>query len=216
MPASLFAAWAGQHASVEYGVTAATGVTCRTKSSSAAALSAIALATDAAAQAPKPTAAPLLSQPVTVVAQGWTARLPPKPLLDQSSSQRNPGNLEIAACSAGLDAGDPVAWRTLFELRVAYRQKSGERTIADAEILAFGDCLAQWHHRHGARQQAERCAGCGEPFIDGTVLDLGQGARVHLDARLSCLTRYGQAWRSAAVAALHAFGLDTPMGFELL
>jgi len=204
MPASLFAAWAGQHAFVEYGVTAATGVTGKTKSSSAA------------AQAPKPTAAPLLSQPVTLVAQGWTARLPPKPLLDQSSSRRNPGNLEIAACSAAFDAGDPVAWRTLFELRVAYRQKSGQRTIADAEILAFGDCLVQWHHRNGARQQGERCVGCGEPFIDGNALDLGQGARVHLDPRLSCLTRYGQAWRSAAVAALHALGLDTPMGFELL
>jgi hypothetical protein len=38
MPASLFAAWAGQHASVEYGVTAATRVTGKTKTKSAVAL----------------------------------------------------------------------------------------------------------------------------------------------------------------------------------
>ena len=215
MPASLFAAWAGQHSFKEFEVTEATGVTRRTQKSSAAALGGIVRVTDAPAQA-RATAAPFLSQPVTAVAQGWTVRLPSKPLLNQSSSQRNPGNPEIAACSAGLDAGDPIAWRTLFELRIAYRQKSGERTRADAEILAFGDCLVQWHHRHGEQQQAERCSGCGEPLIDGNVLDLGQGARAHLDPRLSCLTRYGQAWRGAAVAGLHSLGLDPPVGFELL
>src|SRR5260370_21171472 len=104
MPASLFAAWAGQHSFKE--VTEATGVTCRTQKSSAAALGGIVRVTDAPAQA-RATAAPFLSQPVTAVAQGWTVRLPSKPLLNQSSSQRNPRSPEIAACSAGLDAGDP-------------------------------------------------------------------------------------------------------------
>jgi hypothetical protein len=47
---------------------------------------------------------------------------------------------------------------------------------------------------------------------------MDDGARVHLDRRLSCLiiTRYGQAWRSRAVARHHALALDPPSGFDLL
>ena len=209
MPASMFAEWAGQHSIAKH------GIAYRGQCRSAPAL-AISAAIDAAAQVPRPTAAPLLSEPVTTVTRLTEARLPPKETSNQSSSQRNPSSLEIAAGSVGLDAGDPIAWRTLFELRVAYREKSGEPTRADAEILAFGDCMVQWHQRHGARQKAERCAGCGDLFTDEDVLDVGRGARVHLDPRLSCLPRYGQAWRTAAVAGLHALALDPPTGFELL
>jgi hypothetical protein len=104
----------------------------------------------------------------------------------------------------------------LFELRAAYRQKSATRPRAEAEVLAFADCLLQWHRRHGAKQDPERCAGCGERFTDSDALDLGHGARVHLDPHLSCLTRFGQAWRGAAFAGLHVLGLEPPTGFELL
>jgi len=209
MPASMFAEWAGQHSIPGY------GVTYFEQSRSAAALGTSA-AIDAAVQIPRATAAPLLPEPVTTVTRVTEARLPPKETSNKGSSQRNPSSLEIAAWSVGLDAGDPIAWRTLFELRIAYREKSGERTRADAEILAFGDCMVQWHQRHGARQKAERCAGCGDLFTEEGALDVGRGARVHLDPRLSCLTRYGQAWRSAAVTGLHALGLEPPTGFELL
>lgn len=152
---------------------------------------------------------------VTAVTKVLPAWLPHKSLENQLSSRRNPGSPEISIGSAGLAANDPIAWRKLFRSRVAYRLQSAPRSTEEAESLAFSDCLLQWHRWHGVRKGPERCAGCREPFIDNDVLDLGSGARVHLDPKFSCLTRYGQAWRSAALAGLETLGLEPPTGFEL-
>jgi hypothetical protein len=115
-----------------------------------------------------------------------------------------------------LDADDPAAWRELFEARLEYWSRHGGRMRGEVEALAYGDCLVEWHHRHGEGADEWRCAGCGKFFTNDDVLGLGHGVRVHFDPNLSCLTRYGQAWRSAAVAGLHALDIDPPAGFELL
>jgi hypothetical protein len=40
------------------------------------------------------------------------------------------------------------------------------------------------------------CSGCDQPFAPGEeVLDLADGARVHLSAGYACLIRYGERWR---------------------
>jgi hypothetical protein len=101
-------------------------------------------------------------------------------------------------------------------MRAADRQRTANRRRSEAEILAYADCLLQWHRQHGVQPHTGRCAGCGEALINKDALVLGQGIQVHLDGRLSCLTRYGHSWRSAAVAGLSALGLDPPTGFELL
>jgi hypothetical protein len=153
---------------------------------------------------------------VTAVTRASEPGLPQKNQETQGGSPGNPGNLEFAALSDRLDANDPAAWCSLFKTRIGYRLTSAVRARAEAETLAFEDCVLQWHRRHGAKQDPNRCAGCGDLFHDNDALDLGRGARVHFDARLLCLTRYGQAWRSAAVCGLHALGIDPPTGFELL
>ena len=88
---------------------------------------------------------------------------------------------------------------------------------ADAERLAFGEMLLEWHHRHGARPDPKRCAGCGDDMPSEGGLVLSDGARVHFDAvrGVDCITAYGKKWRGAAMAALHDLGFDPPDGFEL-
>jgi hypothetical protein len=195
MPASIFAAWAGQHGVAESWVRP--GTTGAKAANPAAVAGVITFANTEATT----TSCPALrqSRPVTAVTQRDKERLPPKNIVCQGDNRSNPSNPPISLRSSELGANDPAAWRALFQSRVGYRLKSGDRTPADAEVLAFGDCLVQWHWRYGARPDPRRCVGCGDPFIDDDLLDLGSGVRVHLDARLSCLTRYGQTWRRAAV-----------------
>ena len=217
MPANLFAAWAGQQPGTEEEVTSVTGVTVLNKYTDSVTESGIVPTTDGAdAQVPSAATALFPTWLVTPVADVTQVGLPQKVTSNHCGSHSNPSNPEIATSSAKLDAGDPAARRALFQLRVAYRQKSANRTSAEAEILAFSDCLVQWHQRHGKRPEPGRCAGCGGRFTDNDMLDLGHGVRVHLDPRFSCLTRYGYAWRSAAVAGLHKLGFDPPKDFELL
>ena len=117
-------------------------------------------------------------------------------------------------CSGAAQAGD---WRDLFDERAAHREFDGGHSRADAERLAFGEMILEWHHRHGVRPDPDRCAGCGDDMPNQFGLALGDGARVHFDAvrGVNCIITYGQKWRGAAVVALGGFGFNPPQGFEL-
>jgi len=110
-------------------------------------------------------------------------------------------------------------WRHYLIIRTIDRELVGYRPHREAERLAFGDMILEWHRRHGGRPNPHRCAGCGDelPEFSGLVVDR-DGVRVHFDAarRDDCIIAYGQKWRGAAVAALQALGLDPPAGFEPL
>jgi hypothetical protein len=120
-----------------------------------------------------------------------------------------------------LDRGDSERgwWHRHFIIRTIERELGGDRLHPEAERLAFGDMILEWHRRHGDRPDLGRCAGCGNqlPEFAGLVVD-HDGVRVHFDAarRDDCIITFGQKWRSAAVAALKELGLDPPVGFELL
>jgi hypothetical protein len=87
---------------------------------------------------------------------------------------------------------------------------------AEAERLAFGEMLLEWHRQHGARPDTHRCAGYGDDMPGNSGLVLCDGARVHFDAvrGVNCIIRYGKKWRGTA-AALRELGFDQPQGFEL-
>jgi hypothetical protein len=110
-------------------------------------------------------------------------------------------------------------WRGQFAARSVHWSLDGHREWQEAERLAFGDMIIEWHRRHGACPDPRRCAGCGEELSDGVgiVVDHG-GARVHFDAarRIDCIVEFGQKWRGAAVAGLRMLGVNPPAGFELL
>src|ERR1043166_7859121 len=110
MPASLFAAWAGQHGSAECPPSGNTRVNLETKGDKSSILA-------SKAEAPQVTGRPVptvLAHPVTVVTEVGETGLPPKWAVYQAGSRRNPSNPEIAPTPAALDASDPVAWRRLF------------------------------------------------------------------------------------------------------
>jgi hypothetical protein len=117
-------------------------------------------------------------------------------------------------CPAAAEAG---RWRDFFAERAAHREFDGGYSRADAERLAFGEMVLEWHRRYGARPDPHRCAGCGDDMPSEGGLALSDGARVHFDAvrGVGCIITYGQKWRGAAVAALRELGFDPPHGFEL-
>jgi hypothetical protein len=101
--------------------------------------------------------------------------------------------------------------------RAAHREFDSGRSRADAERLAFGEMILEWHRRYGACPDPHRCAGCGDGMPSKGGLALSDGARVHFDAvrRVDCIIACGQKWRGAAAAALRELGFDPPQGFEL-
>jgi hypothetical protein len=180
MPASLFARWAGAKPSEEYRVTPATAVTRSEKPSDPAAFAGL---TQVADKPEKPvttaTTSPRDAFAVTAVAEPLEPWLPQKPEQKQYGIRSNPSNREIRALSARLDAGEPSAWRMLFDTRLTYHQRSAGRCRSEAECLAFGDCL---HRRCAQQPHTDRCAGCGEVLPNGIGLVVERGAvRVHFD-----------------------------------
>jgi|HubBroStandDraft_6_1064221.scaffolds.fasta_scaffold1022000_1 hypothetical protein len=215
MPASRFAAWAGTR--IESGVT---GVTETPNPSISAALKVAAEVTRAAEPKVTRVTAPSLSAvEVTQVTQRSRPGLPRKSSDVQCSNPGNPSNPQNEEYPTSPNvSGDPAWWRDFFEERVAIREVDGARPREDADGLAFGDVILEWHHRHGASPDLRRCAGCGDELAGEAGLVLCDGARVHLDAvrGVNCVLAYGQKWRGAAVSALRALGLDPPGACEPL
>jgi hypothetical protein len=114
------------------------------------------------------------------------------------------------------DVFDAKSWRRHFEIRSIHWGLSSRRSKADAARLAYGEMLDEWRKSQGRRWPAWQCAGCDQPIGGLSALSLVDGPRVHFDEERECLIRFGHRWRSEAVAALQALGLDPPAGFELL
>ena len=126
--------------------------------------------------------------------------------------------LSREGCDATVrDAGERARWRDRYAARIVHWFHG--RPWQEAESLAFGEMILEWHRHHGRRPRPARCAGCGDDLPDdaGLVVDR-DGARVHFDGvrGVDCITAYGARWRGAAVAGVDALGLDPPEGFELL
>jgi hypothetical protein len=113
-------------------------------------------------------------------------------------------------------SADATWWRRHFTIRTIHWELGGRRPKDEAERLAYGELLDEWRKWHGRRWPAWQCAGCDEPIGGLSALSLADGPRVHFDEERECLIRFGHRWRSEAVAALRALGLDPPAGFELL
>lgn len=110
----------------------------------------------------------------------------------------------------GLSIGDdPQDWQEAFKERAAIREFDGLYPRAEAEILAFGELVNQWHFQHAVITQGQ-CAGCGRP-ADADTIQLADGADIHL----GCVRAYGIKWRRAASEALVAMGLTIPAGWAI-
>lgn len=117
-------------------------------------------------------------------------------------------------CPADAEAG---YWQDFFNERAAHREWDGGHSRADAERLAFGEVIVEWHRRYGARPDPFRCAGCGDDLPSTGGLALCDGARVHFDAvrKVDCIIAYGKKWRNAAVVALLGVGFNPPQSLDL-
>lgn len=130
--------------------------------------------------------------------------------LTQARGSARPALRELPAAEAGY-------CRDFFGERAAHREFDGGYSRADAERLAFGEMILEWHYQHGVRPEPSRCAGCGDELPAAIGLALCDGACVHFDAvrGVDCIIAYGKKWRGAAVTALHGLGFSPPQGFDL-
>lgn len=78
--------------------------------------------------------------------------------------------------------------------------------------MVWGEAEWEWHQRHGARPDPDRCAGCGNRLAAGEGLRRLDGAVVHVGdpEQVECLAVYGAQWRGAASVKLMALGLVRP------
>ena len=96
-------------------------------------------------------------------------------------------------CSGAAEAG---YWRDLFEERAAHREFDGGHSRADAERLAFGEMILEWHRRYGARPDPFRCAGCGDDMPSRCCEFVDSRLRRSPPDRASAVP-YGQAGENA-------------------
>src|SRR5262249_17592848 len=123
---------------------------------------------------------------VTQVPQHSTPRLPRKAIDDQCSNPDNPSNPGNEEYLTSLNIAAGLAWwGDFFEERVSVREIDGGRPREEAEGLAFGDTILEWHHRYGARLGSRRFAGCGDELAWEGGLVLSHGAPVPLEWRRS-------------------------------
>jgi hypothetical protein len=137
----------------------------------------------------------------------------PNPIPGQLVLGLREAKAEVLAALAALERDadlveSPVWWRREFTVRTLGRML-GNRSLEEAERLAFEYLIVEWHRRHCQRVPEWQCAGCGNPIGGLASLDFQDGNRVHFD-ELDCLIRYGERWRGAATRALVAMGLQPP------
>jgi hypothetical protein len=96
--------------------------------------------------------------------------------------------------------GDADLWSGRFASQIA-AWFQGNRGWQEAQRLAWGEVLNEWHRRHGRRWPTWQCAGCGGLIGGMPALNLPDGNRVHQDP-LDCTITFGTHWRGAAHAAL--------------
>jgi len=83
-------------------------------------------------------------------------------------------------------------WRDLFDERAAHREFDGGYSRADAERLAFGEMILEWHRLLGVPPEPNHCAGCGNELPGEGGLCLCDGAYVHFDGvrGVDCIVKY--------------------------
>jgi hypothetical protein len=106
---------------------------------------------------------------------------------------------------------DRPALREWMTGRYVYRLRRGF-SRAEAWRIVWGEAEDEWHQRHGAVPEPDRCAGCGERLMPGEGLELPDGAVVHLGDPevVECPAVYGAQWRGSASVALMRLGLMRP------
>jgi hypothetical protein len=101
-------------------------------------------------------------------------------------------------------------WRAFYDERAAIREYDGQRPRPEAERLAWGETLGEWHKANGSPPPSWQCAGCGEPIGGAPAMTLPDAARVHDVAGYGCLIAYGKRWRATAAKALAEMGVTPP------
>jgi hypothetical protein len=113
--------------------------------------------------------------------------------------------------TSGPVGDDVTSWRSWMRSRYAvWRTRGFSR--AEALGIVWGEAETEWHKRHGAAPDPDRCAGCGEWMLDGPGMSMLDGAVIHFGNpdRFDCLIIHGEIRRAAASAALMALGLMRP------
>jgi hypothetical protein len=113
--------------------------------------------------------------------------------------------------TSGPASDDVTSWRSWMRSRYTVWRTRGYLR-AEALGIVWGEAEGEWHKRHRAPPDPDRCAGCGERLPAGTGQRLLDSAIVHIGDpdQVECLAIHGAQWRSAASVGLTALGLMRP------
>jgi hypothetical protein len=142
---------------------------------------------------------------------GLTVQVDGNNLLVRGPRRLEPVARELLRHKTIVMAALSSEWQCFYDERTAIRQHGGYYSRQEAERLAWGEVVNEWHMTHGKRTPHDLCAGCLKSIDDAEeLLDHADGTRTHLADGFECITEHGDRWRGAAEKALVAMGLTKP------
>ena len=123
--------------------------------------------------------------------------------------------VELRAQKADIVRLFASAWVERYEERAAIMEHDGGLPRDQAETEAFDWCIIEWINLNPAISKSGRCAWCGKPEADGSVIvPFGTGERGHAWLHHDCWPEWRRDIRGKAAQGLNTMGLDEPTGWR--
>ncbi len=133
---------------------------------------------------------------------------PPPALLDLLARHKPE---VLALLRPGGDGWSGEDWRAFFDERAGVAEFEGGLPRDQAEVRAFGCCVAEWLNRNPVRSPPGRCLACGgSHHAHDLLLPFGTEPTGHAWLHSRCWAAWHASRKAEAVAALAAFEIHDP------
>lgn len=121
---------------------------------------------------------------------------------------------ELRAQKADIVRLFASVWFERYEERAAIMEHDGGLSRDEAEAGAFDHCIIEWMNLNPAISKPGRCAWCGKPEADGSVIvPFGSSTHGHAWLHHDCWPEWRRDIRGKAAQALATMGFEEPPGW---
>jgi hypothetical protein len=129
---------------------------------------------------------------------------PPEAVLDALARHKHSIFALLRPGQTGWTAKD---WRAYFDERIEIAMSNNGPPRAEAEALAFEECVIEWLNQRPVPSAPGRCAWCGKAESPaGVVLPFGTEPGTHAWLHPKCWATWHEVQKADAIAALAALG----------